>query len=124
MTIYGKDSGIAITAARVRNFRSLVDIEVSLYDLTVLIGANNAGKTSFLDALFAAIGAGRRTVGPDDVSMGPGELTVPKTREVLIDLMIRPIGDDGRVEDTYPEGSFWVGLWGAPGVATDDDQWS
>ena len=122
MTMYGKDSGIAITTARVRNFRSLVDIEVRLNDLTVLIGANNAGKTSFLDALFAAIGAGRRMVGPDDVRLAPGELAVPKTREVLIDLMIRPVGDNGSVTDAYPEGSFWVSLWGGPGVATDDHQ--
>ncbi len=122
MSIYGKESDIAITVARVKNFRSLADIEVSLNDLTVLIGANNAGKTSFLDALFAAIGAGRKAVGPDDVRLASGELTAPKTREVLIDLMIRPIGDNGRVADSYPEGSFWVSLWGGPGVATDDDQ--
>ncbi len=61
MTIYGKDSGTSITAARVRDFRSLADVEVSLNDLTVLIGSNKAGKTSFLDALFAAIGAGRKS---------------------------------------------------------------
>jgi putative ATP-dependent endonuclease of the OLD family len=121
-TIYGKDSGIAITAARVRDFRSLADVEVGLSDLTVLIGANNAGKTSFLDALFAAIGAGRKIVGADDVRLAPGEVTAPKTRVVHIDLMLRPIGDNGKIVDTYPEGSFWVGLWGAPGVATDDEQ--
>lgn len=121
MTIYGKYSGIAITAARVRDFRSLADIEVTFSDLTVLIGANNAGKTSFLDALFAAIGAGRKTVGADDVRLAAGELIAPKTREVLIDLMIRPVGADGKVADAYPEGSFWVGLWGGPGVATDND---
>lgn len=120
MTIYGRDSGIAITAARVRDFRSLADIEVSLNDLTVLIGSNNAGKTSFLDALFAAIGAGRKFVGADDVRLAPGESAAPKTREVLIDLMIRPVGDDGKVADAYPEGSFWVSLWGAPGIAADD----
>jgi putative ATP-dependent endonuclease of OLD family len=122
MTIYGHDSGIAITAARVRNFRSLVDIEVILNEMTVLIGANNSGKTSFLDALFAAIGAGRKSVGPDDVRLAPAELTVPKTREVLIDLMIRPIGDNGKVANAYPEGSFWLSLWGGPGVVTDDEQ--
>ena len=121
MTTYGNNSGIAITSARVRNFRSLADIEVTFNDLTVLIGANNAGKTSFLDALFAAIGAGRKTVSVDDVRLAPTESVAPKAREVLIDLMIRPVGTDGKVVDAYPEGSFWIGLWGAPGVATDDD---
>jgi len=120
MTIYDSNSGIAITTARVRDFRSLADVEVDLNDLTVLIGANNAGKTSFLDALFVAIGAGRKSVTSDDVRLAPGEATAPKTREVVIDIMIRPVGTDGQVADSYPEGSFWVALWGAPGVATDD----
>ncbi len=121
MTNYGKESGIAITTARIHNFRSLANIEVGLSDLTVLIGANNAGKTSFLDALFAAVGSGRKSLGPDDVRLAPGEATAPKTREVLIDIKLRPIGDDGKLADKYPSGSFWTGLWGTPGIATDDD---
>ncbi len=121
MTIYGKESGIAITTARVHNFRSLANIEVDLSDLTVLIGPNNAGKTSFLEALFAAVGAGRKSLGPDDVRLAPGEATAPKARQVLIDLMLRPIGDDGQISDTYPEGSFWTSLWGTPGIANDGD---
>jgi putative ATP-dependent endonuclease of OLD family len=121
MTTYGKESGIAITTARVKNFRSLADIEVDLSDLTVLIGANNAGKTSFLDALFAAVGAGRRSLGADDVRLAPGEVTAPKSREVLIDILLRPISSDSKVADKYPEGSFWTSLWGTPGIANDDD---
>jgi len=120
MTTYGKESGIAITTVRVQNFRSLANIEVDLSDLTVLIGANNAGKTSFLDALFAAVGAGRKSLGPDDVRLAPGEATAPKSRVVLIDVMLRPIGEDGKIADKYPEGSFWTGLWGTPGIANDD----
>lgn len=121
MTNYGKESGIAVTIARIQNFRSLANIEVSLSDLTVLIGANNAGKTSFLDALFAAVGAGRKSLGPDDVRLAPGEATAPKMREVLIDIEVRPIGGDGKVADKYPEGSFWTSLWGTPGIASDYD---
>lgn len=77
MTTYGNNSGIAITSARVRNFRFLADIEVTFNDLTVLIGANNAGKTSFLDALFAAMGAGRKTISVDDVRLAPTESVAP-----------------------------------------------
>lgn len=120
MPLYAKDSGIAITTVRVSNFRSLANVEVELSDLTILIGANNAGKTSFLDALFSAIGAGRKLLGQDDVRLAPGESTVPRDREVMIDLKIHPIADDGKVADKYPEGSFWTGLWGTPGIATDD----
>jgi putative ATP-dependent endonuclease of OLD family len=55
MPIYSIGSEIAVTEVRVSNFRSLANIEVRLSDLTVLIGANNAGKTSFLDALFSEV---------------------------------------------------------------------
>lgn len=121
MTTYGPASGIAIAAARVRNFRSLANVEVNLNDLTVLLGANNAGKTSFLDALFAAIGAGRKALGADDVRLAAGESIAPKTREVIVDVMIRPVGADGKVIDSYPAGSYWTNLWGTTGIATDDD---
>jgi len=119
MTIYGVESGIAIVAARVRDFRSLANIEVHLNDLTVLVGANNAGKTSFLDALFAAVGVGRKSVTADDVRLAPGETTAPNTREVIIDVMLRPVGTNGDALDAYPEGSFWTSLWGTAGIASD-----
>uniref|UniRef100_UPI0037BF93CD AAA family ATPase n=1 Tax=Gemmatimonas sp. TaxID=1962908 RepID=UPI0037BF93CD len=108
MTTFGPASGIAIVAARVLNFRSLANIEVDLNDLTVLIGANNAGKTSFLEALFSAIGAGRKALSGDDVRVGAGEFVAPKTREVIVDVMIRPVGPDGKVIDSYPAGSYWT----------------
>jgi putative ATP-dependent endonuclease of OLD family len=120
MTTFGPASGIAIVAARVLNFRSLANIEVDLNDLTVLIGANNAGKTSFLEALFSAIGAGRKALSGDDVRVGAGEFVAPKTREVIVDVMIRPVGPDGKVIDSYPAGSYWTNIWGTTGIATDD----
>lgn len=120
MITYGPASGIAIVAARIRDFRSLANIEVVLNDLTVLIGANNAGKTSFLDALFAAIGAGRKALSADDVRLAAGESIAPKAREVIIDVMIRPVGADGKVIDSYPAGSYWTNLWGTTGIANDD----
>ena len=73
MPIYASESGVAITDVRVSNFRSLANIEVELNDLTVLIGANNAGKTSFLDAMFAAIGSRRKLLGQDDIRLMHGE---------------------------------------------------
>ena len=107
MSKYAHESGIAITDVRVSNFRSLANVEVELGDLTVLIGANNAGKTSFLDALFAAVGTGRKLLGQDDVRLDHGESMVPKNRQV-----IRPIGDEGTIVEKFPEGSFWTSLWG------------
>lgn len=118
MTTYSTQSEIAITDVRVSNFRSLANIEVELNDLTVLIGANNAGKTSFLDAMFAAIGSGRKALGQDDVRLVTGEALAPKERKVIIDLRIRPVGPDGKVLGNFPPGSFWTALWGS-GIALD-----
>jgi putative ATP-dependent endonuclease of OLD family len=40
-----------ITKVRIRNFRGIGDLEIELGKVTVLIGENNRGKTSVLDAL-------------------------------------------------------------------------
>ena len=40
-----------IESVRISNFRSLRDVEVTLDDMTVLIGANSSGKTSVLEAI-------------------------------------------------------------------------
>ncbi|ORE39893.1 ATP-dependent nuclease [Pseudomonas aeruginosa] len=122
MSTYAMESGIAITDVRVSNFRALANIEVELGDLTVLIGANNAGKTSFLDALYAAIGAGRKSLSHDDIRLAPGEAFAPKDRQVVVDVRVRPIGGDGKVSEKYPEGSFWTALWGASGIAIDETE--
>jgi putative ATP-dependent endonuclease of the OLD family len=118
MTTYSAQSEIAITDVRVSNFRSLANIEVVLNDLTVLIGANNAGKTSFLDAMFAAIGSGRKSLGQDDVRLATGEALAPKDRKIIIDLRIRPVDLGGEILEKFPPGSFWTALWG-DGIALD-----
>lgn len=111
-------SKITITDVRVSNFRSLKNVEVALDDLTILIGANNAGKTSFLDALYAAIGAGRKALSKDDVRLEGEESLPPKERIVTVDIRIRPVGEDGSIADHFPQGSFWTGLWGG-GIKQD-----
>lgn len=106
------NSGISITDVRVSNFRTLKNVEVELGGLTILIGANNAGKTSFLDAIYAAIGAGRKLLGQDDVRLEGMEALPPKERVVTVDIRIRPVDEDGAVSDFFPAGSFWTDLWG------------
>ncbi|MDP9123355.1 MAG: AAA family ATPase [Pseudomonadota bacterium] len=110
---YAVDSGIALTDVRINNFRSLGNVEMELGDLTVLIGSNNAGKTSFLDALFAAVGSGRRALGQDDVRVMAEEAVAPKDRAVVIDIRIQAIGADGLIASSFPIDSFWLELWGS-----------
>ena len=59
-------------------------VEVELDELTVLVGANNAGKTSFGNAMYAAIGAGRKSLGQDDRHLATGEAHPPLDRKVII----------------------------------------
>ena len=113
-------SGIRIDVVRVANFRSLVNVEVPLEALTLLVGPNNAGKTSFLDAAFIAIGAGRKQVGPEDIYIASTESTAPKNREAIIDIRILPVSSNGKTQENFGEGSYWTNLWGT-GIAQDDD---
>ena len=114
-------SGVKLIAIRVADFRSLTNIEVALGDLTVLVGANNAGKTSLLDAMQFAIGANRRLLSKEDIRLAKDEAEVPKERRAVVDILLRPVDGDGKIVETFPEGSFWTGLWGT-GIAQDDDQ--
>ena len=49
-----------ITAVRIRNFRGIKNLDLELGPVTVLIGENNSGKTSVLDALKLCL----RDLGP------------------------------------------------------------
>jgi len=114
-------SGIFIKEVRIRNFRCLLSVDVELDELTVLIGQNNSGKTSFLNALFAAIGAGQRIISNDDIWLRKGEVSAPKDRAVVIDILIRPTDDQGKLTSGFPTGSPWLELWGSSIVQDDND---
>lgn len=105
---------------RIRNFRSLKSIDVPLAPLTVLIGANNSGKTSFLEALFAAMGSGRRALSADDIYIGANELKPPFDRSIFVDVLIRPTDTKGDICGSFDEGSYWLNLW-RNGIAQDQD---
>src|SRR5216684_3158004 len=114
-------SGIVVKEVRVQNYRCLRSVDVELDLLTVLIGQNNAGKTSFLNALFAAIGAGQRVISGDDVFLQKTEVSAPKDRVIAIDVLIRPTDGQGKIVDVFPQGSPWLELWGL-GVVQDEDE--
>jgi len=112
------NSGIQVVEVRVRNFRSLRQVDVKLDNLTVLIGENNSGKTSFLEALHIAIGLGRRNILRDDVYLALNETSVPKDRIVTIDILIRPVDNQSAISENFSD--FWLLLWGN-GISQDDD---
>ena len=112
------NSRIQVVEVRVRNFRSLRQVNVKLDNLTVLIGENNSGKTSFLEALHIAIGLGRRNILRDDVYLALNEISVPKDRIVTIDILICPVDIQSAISEKFSD--FWLLLWGN-GISQDDD---
>lgn len=114
------ESGIRITTVRVLNYRCLKAVEAPFGSTTLLIGENNAGKTSFLEALHAAIGSGARQFSEEDLWTEPAEKNVPKDRSIIVDVQIRPFDEKGEPIDVFPGDSPWLQLWGN-GVVQDDD---
>lgn len=104
---------------RVSNFRALANVEVHLDDLTVLLGANNSGKTSFLDALCIAVGLGQSRMTLDDIHIGRDELAPPSDRQTIIDVLIKPTSETNETQETFPEAGFWIDLFGN-GVVQDE----
>lgn len=85
--------GLYLSAVRVQDFRALRDVTVALQrDTTVLIGENNSGKTSFIEAL--SVGLGDRRPRPEDLYLGPDG----RAPEFQIDFRIEPASGDEFVD--------------------------
>jgi putative ATP-dependent endonuclease of the OLD family len=88
--------GILVDTVRISNFRSLRNVEVTLSPVTVLVGMNNSGKTSFLKALHLALGADRRVVAADDFFVGGQANSSSSARkQIVIDVRIIPVDATG-----------------------------
>lgn len=96
-------SGIRVDAVRIANFRSLRNVEVGLGDIVLLVGMNNAGKTSFLKALHLALGADRRTILPDDFFVDQEGVAADR---ILIDVRLVPVGADGQRSKKFDQ--TWI----------------
>lgn len=82
---------ILIKTVRIAGFRGLKNIEVELEQTTILTGMNNTGKTSFLKALQLSLG-NRQFISQDDFFIHGSDIE----KEIIIDLLIVPMGDDGK----------------------------
>jgi putative ATP-dependent endonuclease of OLD family len=116
-----KSSGVIVAMVRVLNFRCLKAVEVVLNPTTVLIGENNAGKTSFLEALHAAIGIGQRHFSEEDIWLDTDEGKAPRDRSIIVDILLRPVDDNNKLIETFTTGSPWLELWGN-GIQQDDQE--
>ena len=79
-----------IERIRLRNYRVFDDCEIPLRKKTVILGANNVGKTSILEAVEGLFGVGRRGYGFDEDDL---RRSAPQGSRITIDFTILP--DDG-----------------------------
>lgn len=94
---------IIIDKVRIYNFRSIKKYEVVLTPITLLIGANNSGKTSFLKALYFALGSGTKRVTKEDFYIGEPD-GCSESKEIIIDIRIIPIDEkNNRIESFEDE---------------------
>lgn len=104
---------ILIDKVRIKNFRSLRDIEVNLERVTILVGTNNAGKTTFLRALNTVLGINRTQLTKDDLFIDKdgkrAENDAGELESIIIDLRIVPIDDNGKRISDF-EGQ-WLGTF-------------
>lgn len=91
---------------RVNNFRSLRDVNVKLDESTILIGENNAGKSTLLDAIRKGLSRqGLRSVFDDYDFYMDSEMASPKDSEGIKIVLIfeeRELDEwEGYISDTF-----------------------
>jgi predicted ATPase len=102
-----------ITRVRVKNFRSLADVDVELGPLTVLVGRNGSGKSAFVDVLRFM----------RDALLGGLDSAITK-RGGIVSLLRYPSDDDAEIEISVTvqlltlEGEYTLAIGNNHGRAT------
>ena len=84
---------ILIDTVRISGFRGIECLEVSLPRVGVMIGTNNAGKTSVLKAIQLAIGDYSRSITEEGFYI---DNDGKRADEVVVDIRIVPKADQGK----------------------------
>lgn len=93
---------ILIDKVRIFNFRSIQKCVVDLSPVTLLNGANNSGKTSFLRALNLALGVGTKRILKEDFYIG-AEDDNADDKEIIVDVRIIPVDESGQRTDNFDD---------------------
>ncbi len=110
---------ILVDTVRIANFRGIKEVEVSLAPNTLLVGANNAGKTSFLKALHLALGADRRSISKEDFH-DDGSNEKADSKDILIDIRIVPFDYENNKRITVFSDNWAEKVFGSY-IKTDSD---
>lgn len=87
---------IQIDTVRISGFRGICNIEVTLPRVTVLLGQNNAGKTSIIKALQLALGDYSRYLADEDFHIGEDE---KRQETITVDLRFIAVDSDARARE-------------------------
>ena len=82
---------ILVDKIRISGFRGIKNIEIDLPRITVLIGLNNAGKTSVVKALQLALGDYSRYLSDEDFYLDEND---EPASEITVDFRIVPVNED------------------------------
>jgi len=96
---------IKIDKVRISNFRSLKNVEIELEKVSLLVGANNSGKTALLKALQLAFGVERK-VYREDLYSSDGDVVT----EIIIDALLVPVNE--KFERIKKFSSIWTDYFG------------
>lgn len=91
---------ILIDNIRIAGFRGIKNIEMSFPRVTVLIGANNSGKTSVLKAMQLALGDYSRYIAEEDFYIGADGKRVT---EIIVDVRIISVDSTGNRKQHFNE---------------------
>lgn len=109
---------LIVEQVRIRNFRSLKEVNVKLEPLTLLVGTNNSGKTSFLKALELVFGIDHKQIRKEDFYTD-ASTQLNSAQESNIDVLLIPVNQEGERVRTFNEA--WSNYWGEALIRTDDN---
>ena len=76
-------NSILVDSVRISGFRGIKNLEVRLARVTVLIGCNNSGKTSFIKAMQLALGDYSRSISEEDFFIDAND---KRENEICVDV--------------------------------------
>lgn len=83
--------GILIEELRIRNYKCYENVDVKLQNSTLLLGANNVGKTSLLEALELCFTPYKK-ISEELIFLGKGEV-LERDKDIILDVLINPTDD-------------------------------
>lgn len=108
--------GILLDRVRIYGFRGIANIEITLPKVTVLLGQNNAGKTSLIKAIQLALGDYARFLSDEDFHINQNDNS---QEEIRVDIKFVPFEND---KNTLEFSEIWQQEFGEKIQSSVDGQ--